>query len=349
MQSQIVEILKEAVYAPSGDNSQPWRFVLNGHTLDIYSTPEKDNPIFNFRQRGTYLAHGALVENIVVAASVRNLKAVVKWFPYEQEENCTASINFFYSNEVFSDLQPFIKKRSTNRKPYLVRKLSENEKKNLERVFLNQRPNFFLVEEKNRINKIGAAVSVNEIIMLTNRELHDFFYSDVRWTTRSEKKHKTGLYLKTMELQPPQALVFKLLQNWNLAKILTKLGLVDFIARENSKIYQSVSAFCGIIVNGEKEEYLEAGRLMQRLWLTAVKNNLSMHPVSGIIYLAQPLLINQKTNFTTHQEKQIMEAYKVILQNVGNPGGSIAMMFRIGESSPSSGFSSRLEPSIEIK
>jgi len=37
--------------------------------------------------------------------------------------------------------------------------------------------------------------------MLEDRELHTFFFSDIRWSEAEEQKYKYGLYFKTMELE----------------------------------------------------------------------------------------------------------------------------------------------------
>lgn len=71
----IQKILEAGAQAPSGSNSQPWRFEVAGGTISIIMLPEKDHPILNFRNRGTLLAHRALIENIVIAAAHYKLKS----------------------------------------------------------------------------------------------------------------------------------------------------------------------------------------------------------------------------------------------------------------------------------
>ncbi len=63
------KILEAGVRAPSGENCQPWRFVVAGDTLSIFNIPERDLSPYNFNQLGSMVAHGALIENIVIAAT----------------------------------------------------------------------------------------------------------------------------------------------------------------------------------------------------------------------------------------------------------------------------------------
>ena len=81
MSEDIQKILEAGCRAPSGSNSQPWRFMVKDNQISIFALPEKDHPILNFRHRGTWVAHGALLENILITSSHLGYKTDVKLFP----------------------------------------------------------------------------------------------------------------------------------------------------------------------------------------------------------------------------------------------------------------------------
>ena len=60
---QIEQIIRELVNAPSGDNSQPWRFEMGDSEVRLFNLVGRDATLFNFKNRGDFLAHGALIEN----------------------------------------------------------------------------------------------------------------------------------------------------------------------------------------------------------------------------------------------------------------------------------------------
>ena len=62
------KILDIAVHAPSGDNSQPWRFKFDQNSILLFNLEDRDPTLYNFRQRGSYFAHGAIIENIIIVA-----------------------------------------------------------------------------------------------------------------------------------------------------------------------------------------------------------------------------------------------------------------------------------------
>ena len=70
-----------AVYAPSGDNAQPWEFDIRPGVIFIFNTPDSDGTLYNFKQRGSYIGHGALIENIVLLASAAGYDVAIDMFP----------------------------------------------------------------------------------------------------------------------------------------------------------------------------------------------------------------------------------------------------------------------------
>ena len=351
MKEDIEKILSLAVHAPSGDNSQPWRFEAKDNVINVFSLPEKDNPIFNYRSRGTLAAHGALIENIVIAASAYGYAAGVRLFPDVGNKVCTASVTLEKSGVKKDALRDVIAGRATNRKFYEEKPLTAEQRAELlDCAKVSGEAKIMFIEDPQQRKELGKAMSVNEIVMLENHELHDYFYNDVRWTEKDEREKKTGLYAKTMELKPPQLAVFKLLQNWSMAKILTKLGMAKFIAKENAKLYGSESAIGIIVTRNEDKDFIIAGRIMQRIWLTATLRDLSMHLVTGVLFLAQRINAGESFGLSEEHVKRVQVAFNTIRQTfkVGDDG-VIALMFRIGYAGKPSGISSRLPPKIEFR
>lgn len=67
---RVVErILDRARWAPSGDNSQPWRFevVADDHVI-VHGHDTREWCVYDIDGRPSQLAHGALLETIAIAA-----------------------------------------------------------------------------------------------------------------------------------------------------------------------------------------------------------------------------------------------------------------------------------------
>jgi len=63
----ITEILNLAVEAPSGDNTQPWRFVVNKNIIFIHKRPIEG--VHDWGNYNLLITHGTLIENINIAAN----------------------------------------------------------------------------------------------------------------------------------------------------------------------------------------------------------------------------------------------------------------------------------------
>ncbi|GEM_PF-143993 len=348
----IKKIISAGVRAPSGDNSQPWRFQVKGDIIESYNLPEKDNPIFNYKQRGSHVAHGALLENMMIAAAEFGYSSKVKLFPEPTNVNLISQLVLEKCNVEKDVLNQSVFQRSINRKKYDDTLLTDDQKK----YFLNTVQEIgggkiFLVDDPEKKKIFGKAVSQNEVVMLENEHLHNYFFRDVRWTEKAELEYKNGLYLKTMELPPPAVLIFKLLSNWKRAVWLNKIGISKFIAKQNAVGYSSGSVVGLITVSslGTPEEFVLAGRLMERLWLKADKLGLSFHPITGIAYLMMKILDNTNEVLSVEHVKIVRDSFEQIKQVFGVKDETIAIPFRIGSGGDPSGRSSRLDPDIIIE
>ena len=75
-QNILLRILDLARWAPSGDNTQPWRFeiVADDH-IAIHGFDTRDRVIYDFDGHPSQMAHGALLETLRIAASGFQLEA----------------------------------------------------------------------------------------------------------------------------------------------------------------------------------------------------------------------------------------------------------------------------------
>ncbi len=75
----IADILELARWAPSGDNTQPWRFeVIDDHHLIVHAFDTRDHCVYDLDGHPSQIAHGALLETLAIAASAHGLRADVQ-------------------------------------------------------------------------------------------------------------------------------------------------------------------------------------------------------------------------------------------------------------------------------
>lgn len=103
-------LLDSAILAPSGHNSQPWKFKVGDDCITVMPDFSKRLYVVDPRDREIFISIGCAVENICIAATAFKLKATVKIndgdvvIAFEKSQNIEVS-----------PLAAFISKRQTNR------------------------------------------------------------------------------------------------------------------------------------------------------------------------------------------------------------------------------------------
>lgn len=350
---QIKEIIEEAVHAPSGDNSQPWKFRVDGNKIDILGIPGRDATLYNFEHRGDLIAHGAIIENICIIAKDRGYETIISLFPDEFDATHTAMIEITGEGAEKENGDPLRKKiaeRSTNRKPYQKEALTEQQKEIIRNVAKEVgMGEIHLADTRDAIDAIAKIASVNERLLLENKHIHDFLFSIIRWNDKEEQEHP-GMHIKTLELAPPQQAVFRLLKSWNVVSVLSRLGIASFIAKENAKVYASSGAMVAIVMDDERpESFVTAGRIFERTWLTITEMGLSLQPLAAVPYLAQRVEAGATDELSADQIEMVKKADKELRKNIGVTGQPIMMLARIGRGEAPSAHAIKRSPVIEWK
>lgn len=349
--AKIVEqVLLEAINAPSGDNSQPWHFVVNKNRVDVFDVSKVDTDIYNFKNRGSYIAHGALIENISIISEYFGFGTEIVLCPDSKNIDHIASIVFFDKPRLAIDLYSAISRRATNRKKYYKIPLTAEEKEKLLGSVLENEGRIVFVEEELAKKRLAKALVVSERLMLENKAVHDYLFSNISWTKDVAELKRRGLYAATLELASPKFFVFKKCEKWVVAKILSMLGLSRAVASDNAKLYSSSPAFGAIFIkNQEVADYIKAGRLMQRLWLRATLLGFSMQPIAAVPYMAQRFASGDIASFSLSQVVLVTDANSVLEKEFGCKNESLVMVFRIGKASPPSALSPKLKPEIRFQ
>lgn len=350
MKSDIEKIINDAVYAPSGENCQPWKFKVKDNIISIYNIEDRDTSLYNSEQKGSYIAHGALIENFALSAKHFGYKINVELFPDNTNTTNTATISIVKDMHVEKDdLYDYIHKRVSNRKEYTGEILQESEINILTNIVTESDSlnNIFFVTNKVELSKIGHALAVNEQIVFENKFIHDFFYEHLIWDD-AKQKNASGFYYKTLEFLPHQINAIKLLKHWFLLKILNKVaGVSKMICKDNGEKYaRSGTLIAFTIPHKTKENYVKLGRDIERVWLTATKLGLVAHPCNGTIYFQDKIDEDGGKEFSKKHKHLIGGVYNDIIKGFDIQNGTVAFIFRIGKAESPSAKSYRLHPDI---
>lgn len=345
MDQKILEkIIEAGNMAPSGSNSQPWRFVVKNGAIEIIALPEKDHKVLNFRKRGTYLAHGALIENMEIASRHFGLEPRFEMFP---REGVFAKATFRPGHQVpETDLYEDIVRRHSNRKPYKVQPIADADK----RFLLEEAHKFPTCElafaEGPAIHPIAENLPIDVMISLQNQLLHKLLFEEILWK-EEDQKVRHGLYVKTMEVTSLKAAVFKLLRNWRTAQFFAKIKVPQKVYSENVKTASASGLLGAIAVTDSDTDFITAGRLLENIWVRAARLNLSVQLVTGVLFLWQQANLGDGGIFSPAERNIVDRAYEKVRDAFGTKNRIIAVVFRMGHAAPPTAVSYKRPPVIQ--
>ncbi|WP_432821230.1 nitroreductase [Trichloromonas sp.] len=332
MDKRIEKLLQLATTAPSGDNCQPWQFSVSSQTVKLYNLSDKDTSLYNFAQRASLLAHGALLENLRIAAPSLGLRAQIEYFPDPSLSDLVATVEFVDAEVAEHPLLPWLSARCTNRKKYDGRPLS----KAAAEILLHATGEIDgtvvrLVTDPEHIRQLSDILANNDRLVFENPLLHKFLFDHIRWNDGEARGSLDGMDLKTLELGLIDSLAFRVFRHWSIVEKLNKVGLPKVVANNGSKLLASASAIGGILIESSgQESFVVAGRAMQRFWLEATRLGLSVQPVAGLALLAERVLAGQTAGLTEGQVRLIGEVRSELDRIFGSAGKHLVMLFRIG-------------------
>ncbi len=281
-QSAIEKILDLARWAPSGDNTQPWRFeVINDHQLVVHGFDTRDHCVYDLDGHPSQIALGALLETISIAATGHGLRASIQRRVDLPETTPTFDVSFQPDPHIEPDpLIPFITKRSVQRRPMRTRPLTPEEKRALEAVVGDA---FRVVWLEGFGSKWRAArlMFANAKLRLTMREAYEVHRSVIQWNARfSEDKVPD----QAIGLDPlTTRLMGWVMQSWKRVEFFNTFLAGTLAPRIQLDLLPGIACAAHFTLMAEREpqsidDYVEAGRALQRFWLTATRLGLQLQP-----------------------------------------------------------------------
>ena len=75
--ADLLFMVEHAIKAPSGHNTQPWKFKINEHSVDIYPDYGKALPVVDPDNRELFVSLGCATENLCIAATIKGYRSEV--------------------------------------------------------------------------------------------------------------------------------------------------------------------------------------------------------------------------------------------------------------------------------
>jgi nitroreductase len=281
-QNLIEKIIEHARWAPSGDNMQTWRFeIINDHHFVVHGFDTRDHCVYDLNGHASQLALGALLESIAIAASEFLHRSEFKLRSDTPESKPTIDVFLTHTPEVKLDpLFACLALRSVQRRMMLAKPLDSTQKQALQESIGRFYSVIWMESFANRC-QTAWLMARNAKLRLTLPEAFPTHSTVIEWNSRfSDDKIPD----QAVGLDPIATRLMKwAMKSWARVDILNRYFFGTLLPRIELDLLPGFfcAAHFALVAEHEAtsvEDYLQAGRAMQRFWLAAAKLGLQLQP-----------------------------------------------------------------------
>ena len=276
------QILDLARWAPSGDNTQPWRFeIVDNDHVAIHGRDTRDHVLYDLDGHPSHMAHGALLETLRIAATGFGLEAVWKLRAGTPDTAPIYDVRLAPRAGLAPDpLIPFIKTRTVQRRPMRTTALTDAQRQAL-RTAPGPDYEVRLFEGWSQRRGIARLLWDNAYIRLTCPEAYPVHRDIIEWNARFSKDRipdqAVGVDPLTAKLMP------WVMQSWERVDFFNRYLMGTIPPRVQLDFLPAIFCAAHVLIRAKTppvslEDYVRAGVAMQRLWLTAAAVGLHLQP-----------------------------------------------------------------------
>ena len=278
----VEQILELARWAPSGDNSQPWRFeVVSDTHVVVHAFDTRRHCVYDLEGHASQLAVGALLETMRVAASRHRRRAAVEHRSGSPEDAPVFDVRLEPAPDVAPDpLHAFVRERSVQRKPLSTRALEPAGKQRLEDA-LGVGFSVVWFETPAERRRLAWLAAHSAKIRLTTPEAYAVHREIIEWDARYSEERvpdralgADALTLRSMRWALASWPRVQRMNRWFGGTLAPRLQL-DLLPGLRCAAHFAVIAR---EPSATLEDRLRAGAAVQRFWLTATSLGLQLQP-----------------------------------------------------------------------
>ncbi len=282
--SAVERILNAARWAPSGDNTQPWRFeILSDTHIRVLGHDTRTYCVYDLQGRASQIALGAMLETLRIAACQEGYDAQIEFNDQSPEDHPTYDITLVKdagAEPERDDLYGAIPHRCTQRRLMRGKALSQADKRAMERAVSDD---YKIVWTEGFWSKLKMAYFLfkSAKIRLTTEEAfqthRDIIDWDMRYSADGVPDEAIGLNKISL------GFCRWAMGSWNRVKFANRYLMGTLLPRVELDFLPSIftGAHFYLIAKNKAEsvsDYTLGGMAVQRLWLTSASRGLQFQP-----------------------------------------------------------------------
>lgn len=324
-----------AIRAPSGGNSQPWRFRWDGETLWCHDDQQRAVPSMDPHRLSASQAMGSALENLSLAA--RAVGFALQLSPCAPAEAALCRASFARVPAQRDPLLEQVLLRATNRRPGDGSLLGRDEASGLYAAAQVHGGRLRLATAPEELSALGRAFGAMDRLRFLSPTMLREMGEELRWTPQAARATGDGLDVDTLELTAGERAALRLLLHAPAMAEVARLGLGGTLQKPARDATRSSSAV-GLLEMPDDTpwHWLLGGRALQRVWLEASRAGLWLHPMATLPFLARLLQRGEADSLSRRQQREVQAAL-ALFESVFEPsGGARVLTFRLFRAPPPS-------------
>ena len=346
MNSPIPQILDLARWAPSGDNSQPWRFqIINDRHFVIHGRDTREDCIYDLDGRPSQIALGALIETAAIAATGHGFELQCERRTGSTASELTFDVNLLQRQDLVPNaLIGAIPFRRVQRGLMQTRALSPLEVQLLQAALGPDYTLRLFCSWPERL-RWASLLWRNAGIRLRLPEAFDLHRRIIQWGARFSPDRipdqALGVGKLTLAVMRPAMASWQRLDfinTWLAGTIAPRLAM-DWLPALACAGHIAVAARQPLTT---VDDYVAAGRAVQRLWLTASQLGLQHQPAITPLVFARYIRDGRVFTGRLAVAAQALEMAKALDGLLSGASESTVWLGRLGAGKPALARSERL-------
>lgn len=257
-------LISFAICAPSGHNSQPWKFQTTENQIIVMPDMSKTLKVVDGENRELFISLGCAVENMQIAATQYGYES-----DYEYIDGKIV-VTFRQSETVTPDpLFDQIKKRHTHRGEFTGKKIPSDLIKILQSVEKEQNTDFAIFDgETNEAKLIKEKIYLGNDIQMSDTAFKNELVEWMRFNKKDIKENQNGLCYNVLGFPATPKFVGK--------KMVRMFLSPKAQNKTDNGVNNSASEFCLFSTAAKNEaDYIAVGKTLERVLLKITELNLA--------------------------------------------------------------------------
>jgi molybdopterin/thiamine biosynthesis adenylyltransferase/nitroreductase len=282
-ETTMARVLDAARWAPSGDNTQVWRFEITGpRSCRVHTHDTRERVVYDLDGHASHLAVGALLESLRIAASELRCRTTVIRAPADDAGPAQVFDVVLTEDAAVSPdpLAPYLAIRSVQRKRLSTRALTAGDKAALEAAAGPGYGLTWLESTRDRWS-VARLLHANTKLRLTTPEAFEVHCSAIEWNAQfsADRMPDEALGLGAGSLVATRWAM----QSWERVAFLNTYLAGASLPGLELDVIPALGCAAHFLIVAERaprgiDDHVAAGRAMQRVWLTATRLGLQMQP-----------------------------------------------------------------------